>query len=109
MEFVAEGSGAIDPSPEAQEASNAITIQPDDDEDGNEDDDTQLDDDDSTTCLEMIDRESRAETSDSECDTPVQLPGPPKRKPPPSSYNRRARVAQVGAWLLRMRMRYLLN
>ncbi|SPO02471.1 uncharacterized protein DNG_05144 [Cephalotrichum gorgonifer] len=78
MECVEERSEAIDPSPEAQEASNAITIQPDDDEDGNEDDDAQLDGD-STTCLEMIDRESRAETSDSECDTPVQLPSPPKR------------------------------
>ena len=39
MECVEEGSGAIEPSPEAEEASNALTIQPDD-EDGNEDDDT---------------------------------------------------------------------
>ncbi|SPO02786.1 uncharacterized protein DNG_05461 [Cephalotrichum gorgonifer] len=88
MECVEERDGPNEPSPKAQEASNAITIQSDDSEDDHEDDDTQLDDDDSTPRLEIVDR--GVETSDTESDTPVQLPGPPKRKYPSRSYNRRA-------------------
>lgn len=84
MEYVDENDGPNEPSPEAREAFNTIAIQSDHDEDDNEDNednDTQLSNDESTPPrLEMIDRETRAETSDTEYDTPVQLPGPPKRK-----------------------------